>query len=149
MKKEDKNFDFQKIKSVIKQISTLMREFGLAEVKIDNGSTRIVLKREIPILGPAVSSTTQSPTGIKGSDEKLGVIKSQIPGTFYGRVSPDSKPYVEIGSEVEPQTKVCIIEAMKVMNEVTAETTGTIVEILAEDGQAVEIGTPLFKVRLK
>jgi acetyl-CoA carboxylase biotin carboxyl carrier protein len=75
------------------------------------------------------------------------VIKSPIVGTFFGRVSPDSDPYVETGSKVEPETTVCIIDAMKVINEIKAEKTGTIVEILAKDGQAVEYGTPLFKVK--
>lgn len=149
MEQKKNEFDLQKVKELIRELCELMREFGLAEVEIKKGSKRIFLKREVPILGPAVSSVAQFPTGVKGFDEKLEVIKSPTPGTFYGRVEPDSKPYVEIGSEVEPQTMVCMIEAMKVMNEIRAETTGTIKEILAKDGQAVEYGTPLFKVRSK
>ena len=74
-------------------------------------------------------------------------IKSPIVGTFYATPSPDSEPYVDIGTEVSPQTVVCIIEAMKVMNEIKAETTGTIVKILVTNGQAVEYGQVLFKVR--
>ena len=147
MRQKDKDFDLPRIKDIITELSKLMKDLGLAEVEIEEGSKRIVLKREVPILGPAISPIAQFPTGIKGSDEKLEVIKSPTPGTFYGRVEPDSEPYVEIGSEVEPQTTVCIIEAMKVINEIRAEITGTIKEILAKDGQAVEYGTPLFKVR--
>lgn len=142
---KENNFDLQKVK----EISSLMKELGLAEVEVEHGSKRIFLKREVPILGTAVSPIAKPPTEIKGSSERLEVIKSPTPGTFYGRVEPDSDPYVEIGSEVEPQTTVCIIEAMKVINEIRAEITGTIKEILVEDGQAVEYGTPLFKVRPK
>ncbi|MHC4455579.1 MAG: acetyl-CoA carboxylase biotin carboxyl carrier protein [Planctomycetota bacterium] len=68
-------------------------------------------------------------------------------GTFYAAPSPDSEPYVEIESQVSPQTVVCIIEAMKVLNEIKAETSGTIAEILVNNGQAIEYGQVLFKVK--
>jgi acetyl-CoA carboxylase biotin carboxyl carrier protein len=74
-------------------------------------------------------------------------IKSPMVGTFYATPSPDSAPYVEIGSHVEPQTVICIIEAMKVMNEIKAENSGTVAEILVTNGQAVEYGQALFRVR--
>ncbi|MHC4458131.1 MAG: acetyl-CoA carboxylase biotin carboxyl carrier protein, partial [Planctomycetota bacterium] len=67
---------------------------------------------------------------------------------FYATPSPDSEPYVELDSHVSPQTVVCIVEAMKVMNEIKAETSGTIAEILVTNGQAVEYGQVLFRVRL-
>lgn len=149
MEQKENDFDLQKAKELIIEISRLMKELSLAEVEIEDGSTRIVLKREVPILGAAISPIAKPPTEIKGSSEKLEAIKSPMPGTFYGRVNPDSDPYVEVGSEVEPQTMVCIIDAMKVMNQINAGITGTIVEILATDGQAVEYGTSLFRVRPK
>jgi acetyl-CoA carboxylase biotin carboxyl carrier protein len=65
-------------------------------------------------------------------------------GTFYRAASPDSDPFVSVGSEVGPETVLCIIEAMKVMNEIKAETSGRIVEILVENGEPVEFGQPLF-----
>jgi acetyl-CoA carboxylase biotin carboxyl carrier protein len=68
-------------------------------------------------------------------------------GTFYSASSPESEPHVQLGSSVTPQTVVCIIEAMKVMNEIKAEVSGKIVEILVNDGQAIEYGQPLFKVK--
>jgi acetyl-CoA carboxylase biotin carboxyl carrier protein len=77
----------------------------------------------------------------------LAVIKSPLVGTFYASPSPDSAPFVELGSHVDAQTVVCIIEAMKVMNEIKAETSGTIAEILVGSGQAVEYGQVLFKVK--
>jgi len=77
----------------------------------------------------------------------LAEIKSPIVGTLYATPSPDSENYVEVGSRVEPQTVVCIIEAMKVMNEIKAEISGTIREILVSNGQAVEYGQVLFRVK--
>ncbi len=74
-------------------------------------------------------------------------IKSPIVGTFYEAPSPDSDPYVEIGAHVDAQTVVCIVEAMKVMNEIKAEISGTIVEKRVANGQAVEYGQVLFKVK--
>jgi acetyl-CoA carboxylase biotin carboxyl carrier protein len=68
-------------------------------------------------------------------------------GTFYRSPSPESAAYVEVGTEVGPETVVCIIEAMKVMNEIKAETKGVITQILIENGKPVEFGQPLFKVR--
>ena len=75
------------------------------------------------------------------------MITSPLVGTFYAAPSPESDLYVEVGSQVEPQTVICIVEAMKVMNEIKAETSGTIAEILVETGQAVEYGQVLFKVK--
>lgn len=74
-------------------------------------------------------------------------IKAPMIGTFYATPSPDSGPYVEVGSKVTPSTVVCIIEAMKVMNEIKAETEGTIAEVCIESGQAVEFGTVLYRVK--
>ena len=75
------------------------------------------------------------------------VISSPMIGTFYSAPSPDAATYVEVGTEVDPETVVCIIEAMKVMNEIKAETKGVITEIVAPNAKPVEFGQPLFKVR--
>ena len=80
-------------------------------------------------------------------DQDLQLIKSPIVGTFYRASSPTADSFVRIGSHVEPATVVCIIEAMKLMNEIQAETTGEVVKIYVENGQAVEYGQPLFGVR--
>ena len=79
--------------------------------------------------------------------EDLIEIKSPLVGTFYATPSPDSDSYVEVGSYVEAQAVVCIIEAMKVMNEIKTESSGTIAEILVTNGQAVEYGQVLFRLR--
>src|SRR5947207_15413870 len=74
-------------------------------------------------------------------------IKSPMIGTFYRSPSPESAPYIEVGSEVNPETVVCIIEAMKVMNEIKAEAKGQITQVLLENAKPVEFGQPLFKLR--
>ncbi len=77
----------------------------------------------------------------------MAYIKSPMVGTFYRSSSPESKPFVDVGSKIEDTTLVCIIEAMKIMNEIQAESKGTIVEILIENGQPVEYGQRLFKLK--
>jgi len=162
----EKDTDLQKIKELIE----IMKENELLEVEIKHGDDKIVLKRSQPqpSFGPTISAVPAMgpepgaiPVRVGGAEAliqtytsqaapvaaDLAEIKSPIVGTFYATPSPDSEPYVEIGSTVNPQTVVCIIEAMKVMNEIKAETSGTIVEILVTNGQAVEFGQVLFKVK--
>src|SRR5438270_2123608 len=81
------------------------------------------------------------------SEEELHLITSPIVGTFYRAAAPTAEPFVKVGSRVEPDAVVCIIEAMKLMNEVVAETTGTVAKIYVENGQPVEYGQPLFGVK--
>ncbi|MCL6576018.1 acetyl-CoA carboxylase biotin carboxyl carrier protein [Kyrpidia sp.] len=81
-------------------------------------------------------------------DASLYTITSPMVGTFYRAPAPDADPYVQVGSRVDEKTIVCIVEAMKLMNEIEADCRGEIVEILAENGQLVEFGQPLFRVRL-
>jgi acetyl-CoA carboxylase biotin carboxyl carrier protein len=155
----DKDADVQKIKELIQ----IMKENDLVKIDIQHGDDRISLQRAEPappiaaghILTALPGAMTpgagaQGPgaaTGPKGTTEETIEIKSPMVGTFYEAPSPDSDPYVEPGAHVDPQTIVCIIEAMKVMNEIRAEVTGTVVEKLVKNGQAVEYGQPLFRVR--
>lgn len=157
----EKDIDLKKIKELIE----IMRQNGLDELEIKHGEDKIYLKKSQPVPphGPIITSMpvmkhelvpspeAGQPVGSAGQNapvaDSLVAITSPIVGTFYAKPSPDSEPFVEIGSPVEPQTVVCIIEAMKVMNEIKAETSGTIVEAYVTDGQAVEYGQVLFKVR--
>ena len=109
-----------------------------------------------PLGGPApvqsIPSTVPTHPGAQAEeaaseDQGLHLIKSPIVGTFYRSPSPTSDSFVRIGSQVEPATVVCIIEAMKLMNEIQAEATGEVVKIYVENGQAVEYGQPLFGIR--
>jgi len=158
-----KDTDLQKIKQLIE----IMKENELVEVEIKHGDDKILLKRSepqqptvtaVPVAGPNIPampagvnvtepSSAQAPSAEPVQQEDLLEIKSPLVGTFYATPSPDSEPYVEVDSQVDSQTVVCIIEAMKVMNEIKAETSGTIAEILVTNGQAVEYGQVLFKVK--
>lgn len=162
---EKKDTDLHKIKELIE----IMKDNDLVEVEIKHGDDKILLKRSqaqpptvsaLPVVGPnilappvAPGATHISPPEAANfaaqptSQDDLVDIKSPIVGTFYATPSPDSGPFVEVGSQVDPQTIVCIVEAMKVMNEIKAGTSGTIIEILVANGQAVEYGRVLFKVK--
>jgi acetyl-CoA carboxylase biotin carboxyl carrier protein len=99
----------------------------------------------VPLAAPAsVSAAASAPAAAPAAGAQ---IVSPMVGTFYTSPSPDSPPYVSVGQEVQEDTVVCIIEAMKVMNEIKAETRGVIVEVLAQNGKPVEFGKPLFAVR--
>lgn len=158
----EKDSDIKKIKELIK----IMKENGLEEIEIRHDDDKIFLKRSqpqqiisgVPVMRPESGIVPAGPAGMESlshpsayppvsEEEDFVEIKSPIVGTFYATPSPDSEPYVEVGSTVNPQSIVCIIEAMKVMNEIKAETSGTIIDILVTNGQAVEYGQVLFKVR--
>jgi acetyl-CoA carboxylase biotin carboxyl carrier protein len=87
---------------------------------------------------PAVEAAPAAPTG--------HVVKSPMVGTFYGAASPGAKPFVSVGSVVKEGDPICIIEAMKIMNEIEADKAGTVTQVLAQNGQAVEFGQPLFVI---
>jgi acetyl-CoA carboxylase biotin carboxyl carrier protein len=148
----------------IKELIQVMEDHDLVEIQIEHGEDKVCLKRghphvtgmtALPVFNPAMGSTGPEPSSGKAGthtpsafqEAGLVEIKAPLVGTFYQAASPDSDPYVEVGSHVDPQTVVCIVEAMKVMNEIKAETSGTIVAVLATNGQAVQYGQPLFKVR--
>ena len=104
-----------------------------------------------PSPSPQLASPTLtqiSPTPAADQDEAgITYIKSPMVGTFYTAASPENPAFIEVNHEVEESTIACIIEAMKIMNEIQAETRGTILEMLVENGQPVEYGQPLFKVK--
>ena len=148
----------------IKELIQVMEDHDLVEIQIEHGDDKVCLKRShphvtgmtaYPMFSPAMGTTglvpssdkTESQTPSASQETGIVEIKAPLVGTFYQAASPDSDPYVEVGSTVEPQTVVCIIEAMKVMNEVKAEMSGRIMAVLATNGQAVQYGQPLFKVK--
>ena len=151
----------------IKVIVDLMKKNAVSEFEMEEGDFKIKLKREsgkprkgetvvvqeaAPVILPAAAMpvaaapapaapATAPPPAPEGPE-----VKSPMIGTFYRRPSPDADSFVEVGSVVEPETVVCIIEAMKVMNEIKAEVKGTIAEVLLEDGKPVEYGQALFRI---
>ncbi len=96
----------------------------------------------------SVPAATPSPTPAGGDEVGFAYVKSPMVGTFYRSPSPENPAFVENGAKVEEKTVVCIIEAMKIMNEIQAEVKGTVVEVLVENGQPVEYGQRLFKIKV-
>ena len=149
----------------IKAIIDLMKKNSLSEFELEKQDFKIKLKRGQGVFvsapaeeGPAVSyaltaSMPQNPTAVPqilssaAADTAASDIKSPMIGTFYRSPSPESDEYVEIGSEVNPDTVVCLIEAMKVMNEIKAEVKGIVTQILVDNAKPVEFGQPLFKIK--
>ena len=152
--------DIKEIKAVI----DLMRKNSLAEFEYEKDGTKIRIRRG-PNGEPQIFTTShpsapslhsipqpQSPQAPSTpapapAPVLLPSIHSPMVGTFYAAPAPDSPAYVDVGTVVNAETVVCIIEAMKVMNEIKAELSGTITEILAESGKPVEFGKPLFRIR--
>jgi len=143
----------------IKYLVGLMSQHDLSEIDLREGDLRIRLRRgarEIvvappPAALPAVPPPSPPPAPSAAGEAASGsihLIKSPTPGTFYSAPSPDAESFVRVGARVTPSTVVCVIEAMKIFNEITADCTGVIKEILVENQQPVEFGQALFKVDL-
>jgi len=98
----------------------------------------------VPAAPGAAASGTAAPAPAAASEPVGHTVKSPMVGTFYRAASPGAKPFVEVGQQVKEGQAICIIEAMKIMNEIEADKAGTITQILCENGQAVEFGQPLF-----
>ena len=145
----------------IKAIIDLMKKHDLSVFEIEKDGFRLKLQRgtsvpQTTIVAPAATTVPSNagPTGAEPppaakSIESLPLkeIVSPMVGTFYRAASPDAPPFIEVGKPVTEDTVVCIIEAMKVMNEIKAETSGVIAEVLADNGKPVQFGQALFRVR--
>jgi acetyl-CoA carboxylase biotin carboxyl carrier protein len=149
-------FDVRKIRRLVE----LMNEHQLSEIDLQQGETRIRLRTRgepgASSAGPPGSAAAQaggppagaetSPPSAEAAAEHLTVIKSPMVGTFYAAPDPDSSPFVRVGDHVGPDSVVCIVEAMKVFNQIPAEISGKIVAVLVENGEPVEFGQPMFRV---
>lgn len=151
-------FDVRKVRRLVE----LMNEHDLAEIDLRQGEQRLRLRRgaDAPVMttvpaaaapaAPAAAppaAAPPTPAAAPAAAEPAGtVIKSPMVGTYYPSSSPEAAPYVNVGDQVGPDTTICIIEAMKVFNEIPAECSGKITEILVEAGAAVEFGQPLFRI---
>ena len=149
----------------IKAIVDLMKKNSISEFELEKGQEfKIRMKRSangqggdevsMPMyLPPGTPVPTQMATATQGQPSQAAAasneieIKSPMVGTFYRAPSPEAANYVEIGAEVHPDSVVCIIEAMKVMNEIKSEVRGVITQVLVENAKPVEFGQPLFKIR--
>lgn len=141
----------------IKELIALMRKNDLSVFKMEKEGFKITLKKgaepviTMPAAPAGVAAPGTSPPGdpspAASSPIRLKEITSPMVGTFYSAASPESPSYVTVGQEVTDDTVVCIIEAMKVMNEIKAECHGVIAEVVAENGKPVQFGQPLFRVK--
>ena len=150
--------DLDQLRSLMK----LMEQFDFQEIDLRDDKRRIHLLRSAKETGPAVVMPTMvagavpgaAPAAAAAAADPSGpppgvhVVTSPMVGTFYEAPNPDSAPFVEEGQVVTDDTVVCIIEAMKVMNEIKADCSGEVVQVLVKNGQAVEYGEPLFHVKL-
>ena len=148
--------DLKRIRSLLK----LLAEHDVSEFAFKDTDQSIRLRLGPPpaavvpampaqVAAPAAPAAATQAAADAGSDadDGLVVVESPMVGTFYRAASPDSPPFVEVGAVVTTGQALCIVEAMKLMNEIESEVSGTVVEVLAENSQAVQFGQPLFKIR--
>ena len=146
----------------IKQVVEMMKRSEISEFEIEekdfklrlsrkNGDTQIIQAAAPVAAAPIALAAPAAPaapaTAAPAEEQGVSVVKSPMVGTFYTAASPDSPVFAKVGGKVGADSIVCIIEAMKVMNEIQAELSGTITEVLVENGEAVEYGQALFKVK--
>ena len=141
---------------LIEEMLQLMESRGLVELELEQQGMRIRLKKASPASGPQVVEyvataqppTHASPASAKPAEESAhrAVIKSPMVGTFYRSPAPDAPPFIEVGQEIEVGQVICIIEAMKLMNEIKSEVAGRVTELLVENGDPVEFGQALVAI---
>lgn len=157
------SFDLAQLRELIE----MMEAHGVTEVNLRHGNEQWRLRRgpstvaipasmpmpaaypsaaPAPLAAPASPAAPAAPAAA-AQDPSLSEIKSPAVGTFYSTPSPDDPPFVKVGSKVNPETTVCLIEAMKVFNQIPADCSGVIEKVLVKDGDAIEFGQPLFLVR--
>ena len=143
----------------LKGIISLMQRSELTELEIEVQDLKLRLARPNPNATPLVTHVPTNPQSIgitetrqqtsagrNTKEDDPNIFKSPMVGTFYPRPSPEDPPYVDIGAQVKPGDVLCIIEAMKVMNEIKSDIVGTVTEVYPEDGKSVEYGQPLFRI---
>lgn len=158
------------VEARVDALAELLRKHELNEIELEEDGLRIYLRRggavelahhapgplahpvHMPV-PPTASAPAAAPSGPSSSstdtgDGNVAYVTSPFVGTFYRSPSPDSAPFVDVGTRIKKGQVICIVEAMKLMNEIEAELEGTIVQILVENGQAVEYGEPLFKIKV-
>ena len=145
--------------SRVRELVEMMKDNDISELELRQGDIRIQLKRgsrqvvaaeqpqmvQVPAAVQAAPPVQTAPVAVV-DESHIEYIKSPMVGTFYGAANPESPPFVKVGDSVDPEKTVCILEAMKVFNEIQAEISGKIVAILVSSGEPVEYGKPLFKV---
>jgi acetyl-CoA carboxylase biotin carboxyl carrier protein len=163
--KDDADQGDKSIVEIARGLAEILTEHHLSELIVESDGTTVTLRRESAVQlaapmqmqmpmaqpfthhhGPATAAAPTSAPAAAPVDDKAHVVTSPFVGTFYRKPNPDSPNYVNNGDKVEKGQVLCIVEAMKLMNEIEADAAGTIVSILVEDGATVEYGQPLFKI---
>ena len=150
----------------IKQVVDLMKKSDLSEFEIQDQDFKLRIKRDLPgrapiaaqaapvaaapapVAAPAPAAAAPAPAAPAAADPRIKLVTSPMVGTYYATPSPENPPFVTVGSPIKADSVVCIIEAMKVMNEIQSEISGTVVECLVANGTSVEFGQPLFRVKV-
>lgn len=136
----------------VRELIAMLEESTLTELEIKTEDQRVRLSKAGPSFAPvaaaapAAAPSATVPTGSEPAADEGTFVTSPFVGTFYRSPSPDSEPFVKVGDQVSPGQTLCIVEAMKLMNEIESEIEGKIVEILVENGKPVEFGDRLFRV---
>ena len=141
----------------IEKLSKILKDNELTEISLENEDSAITIRKDVVVapqavvsapsaVSPISTSSVQSEPPVKAEVKKGTPVTSPMVGTFYSAPSPDAKPFVEVGSSVKKGDKLCIIEAMKLMNEIEAEVSGKILEVCVQDGQPVEFGQVLMYI---
>ena len=138
----------------IRRLADLLREYGLTEIEIEREGVRVRLRRELagPVAAPTAAAASAAPAQVEAvaaalpaaSQAHLLTIEAPMVGTFYRAPSPDAQPFVREGDRVKKGQVVCIVEAMKLMNEIESKVAGRVMKVLVENAQPVEYGQPLF-----
>lgn len=139
----------------VKEFINLAKEEGVTELKCETKEIKLAVSfgggqvQAVQHIAPTVTSQVSAPVASGNTDSEPGLITVTSPfvGTFYSASSPEKDPYVSIGTKVSKGSTLCILEAMKIMNEIEAEVSGEVVEICVENESLVEFGQPLFKIR--
>ena len=155
--------DIRKLKELVR----LMTASDLTELDLRDKDEQVTIRRASPQVAPQVIHATPvvhhaptasapaptapaasaAPAATTPADEGLVAVESPMVGTFYASPSPDKPPFIAVGAQVGPNSVVCLVEAMKIFNEIKAERSGTVVKVLVQSGQAVEFGQPLFMIK--
>jgi acetyl-CoA carboxylase biotin carboxyl carrier protein len=165
--REPNGADEPEVLAIARGLAEIVAEHGLSELIVDTKETTLTLRRggiamqaaapmqmpmhmpapaHAPLSAPAAVAAAPAAAALAAVDDKAHVVTSPFVGTFYRKPNPDSPNYVSLNDKVDKGAVLCIVEAMKLMNEIEADVSGTVVGILVEDGAPVEYGQPLFKI---
>ena len=134
---------------MVETLARILTRLGLSEIEFAQGDTKIRVARQFtaaPAAAPAAPASVSGSPAATAAPDAPGAVKSPMVGTAYLRASPETPPFVEVGSVVKAGDKLLLVEAMKTFNEIVAPVAGTVISILVEDGQPVEYGQPLFVI---